>query len=194
VPESCEWAPCASRRSLLPNRAYGLREMRPFKIHSHSGLKLCFGSVNLSQAELVSNGACHGRNSSGSLAMLRAIRRASSRVRRCIAIRRPFSSSQLTKASDCLLAVFSEQSKPGLAHAQGLDHRHLAIKDTIKDVSRSLSSYADVDLDSDAVYARTQSFGLLWLRQRSASLDPKCGNRRQLVGGRGNAGPILRRS
>jgi hypothetical protein len=30
------------------------------------------------------------------------------------------------------LAVFPEQSKPGLAHARGLDHCHLAIKDTIK--------------------------------------------------------------
>ena len=105
---------------------------------------------------------------SSSLAMLAAMRRASSRV-----------------------ALFSGQSKPRLPHAQRLDHCKLAITDTIKDVSRILSGHTDVDLYRDAVHALAQSRGLL--RQRSASLDPICGNRRQFVGGSGNARPILRR-
>jgi hypothetical protein len=76
-----------------------------------------------------------------------------------------------------------------LAHAQWLDYCNQAITDTIKDVSRTLSGHADVDLHCDAVYAGAR---LLWLRQRSASLDPLCGDVREFIGSSGNASPILR--
>jgi hypothetical protein len=78
------------------------------------------------------------------------------------------------------------------AHAQGLDHCQLAITDTIKNVSRTLSGYTNVDLHRDAVYVLPPP-GLLWLRQRSASLDSKGGNGRQLVSGSGNARSVVNR-
>jgi hypothetical protein len=78
------------------------------------------------------------------------------------------------------------------AHAQGLDHCQLGITDTIKNVSRTLSGYTDVDLHRDAVYVLPPP-GLLWLRRRSASLYSKGGNGRQLVSGSGNARSVVNR-
>jgi hypothetical protein len=87
------------------------------------------------QFELASNRACHGPSSSGSLAMLMAIRRASS---------------------------LGGRSKSRLAHAQRLDHRKLAIANAIKDVSPTLAGHTDVDLHRDAIYVRGQPILWLW--------------------------------
>jgi hypothetical protein len=104
--------------------------------------------------------------------------------RRCAAMRRP----------GLILEIDVSEHLPGLADAQWLDHCQLTITDAIKNVSRTLSGHTDVDLHRDVVYVRvTLSFGLLWLRQCSASLDPKCGNGRQLIGGSGDARSVFNR-
>ena len=79
----------------------------------------------------------------------------------------------------------------GLAHAQGLDHCQPAIEDTIKDISRTLSGYADINFHPDAVHL-TPSFHRR-LRQHTGLFDERCNRRRQLGDSRDCARPILNR-
>ena len=79
----------------------------------------------------------------------------------------------------------------GLAHAPGLDHCQLAIEDTIKDISRTLSGHADIDFHPDAVHLTPSLHRRL--RQHTGLFDERCNRRRQLGHSRDDARPILNR-
>src|SRR5262245_11789627 len=77
--------------------------------------------------------------------------------------------------------------------AHRLDQRQLTIADAVKDISFTLSDYADVDFDHDVVQVRiTPSLGL-WLRRHTASLDPESWDIGQLGDGTKDARPIFGR-
>ena len=81
--------------------------------------------LTMAAVRLKCNEDTQDRNSSGSLAIFAAIRRAS-----------------------FFLFRIAENS----AHSQRLDHRKLALADAIVDVGRSLAGYAHVDFHLDVIH------------------------------------------